>query len=340
MRTSRWALVAGVCALHATGEAASVSLYSGTFQGEGDHPAPVVVGKVMRGAQFEVRVLSAAALVNYPDPKSPTIIERVQTFVTGGRVSCPWFVKLDGTPGGTRISASYAEEVGHQVVCDDGTCEDLLGRPIPKSKLLFGRYDLPACMMSDGTQFGFFAKRWVDTPTKDCPAGTLCGPEIEIQDICCQEFTVEPRFSAIHYFDRLLITENFREQELTDLDVDLRKMYLTFENDRREQATCVLTDLAIGGELITVNDLRDCVLPAGDQFTMSAQSRFFFKDTRACGKFTAKGVKSGNGIVPDWFLGWFDCDGRQDRTPIMKQYTYATRVNLQLREANFGGSLL
>ena len=312
-----------------------VLVYSGTF--EGDHPPPAMVGKVKRGDRFEIEVGRASALVNYPDRDTEVVTERVKTFETGAVVTCPYFVKIDGSPRGTRVDAPHSATIDHKVYCEDGTCTDLVGSPIPKDKLLFGKYDLPKITTTDGKDFGFLDTHWEFTQVA-CPAGSVCGPKIDTYPIACQEFSVERKFSELHYFDRLLVLDNFREQELSDLDVDFRKFYVTFENERHDTATCAVLDLLVGGDVIQLADLKDCALPAGDQFTMYVQSRFFLKDTRPCGKFVTKGIKTADGYAPDWFMGWYECDGQADRSPIEKQYTYATRVELQFTKMSIGGT--
>ena len=312
-----------------------VLVYSGTF--DGDHPAPAMIGKVRRGDRYQIDVRQASALVNYPNRETEVVSERVETIETGGVVTCPYFVKIDGSPKGTRVNASHAATINHKVVCDDGSCTDLVGVPIPKEKLLFGKYDLPKIQTTDGKDFGFLDTRW-DFTQVSCPPGAVCGLNIDTYPIACQEFSVERTFSELHYFDRLLILENFREQELLDLDVDFRKFYVTFENERHDTVTCSIPDLLLGGDVIQVGDIRDCVLPAGNQFTMAVQSRFFLKDTRPCGKFVTKGVKTPNGYVPDWYMGWYECDGQADRAPIEKQYAYATRVELGFTKMSMGGN--
>lgn len=291
----------------------SVSLFSGTFEGE--HPGPVIVGKVARGDQFQIEVPKISALVNYPDPNKPIILERVITSETGAVVSCPWFMKIEGAGLGTKVNETHAAEINHKVFCEDGSCKNIANQIIPKSELLFGRYNLKKVTSNTGEDLGFL---------------NMHGPLYKNYPIYCPEFSVERTFTEVHYFDRLLIIENFREQELNDLDVDFRKIYLTFENEKLDRATCAITDLVIFGDTFRVADLKDCVLPPGEHFTMYAQSRFFLKDTRACGKFVARGRKTEDGYVPDWFMGWYECDGKADRTPIEKQYTYATRLELKL----------
>lgn len=311
-----------------------VSLYSGTF--EGDHPPPAFVGVVYRGERFQVQVGRVSAIVNYPDPFSPVELERVVTHETGGIVTCPWYVRMDAKPQ-TRVDERHVSKIDHKVFCDHGGCSDWAGNPIPASQLLFGRYNLPKCVRgNDNADFGFLDRKRVQNPVETCAPGGICVQKTE--RICCQEFSVERTFAEVHYFDRLLIVDSFREQPLTDLDVDFRKLYLTFENSEGERATCGLTDLLSGGDLIKINDLKDCVLPEGDLFTMYAQSRFFHKETRPCGKFIAKGLKTPEGYVPDWFLGWYECDGEVDRTPIVKQYSYATRLELKFVSSNLGGN--
>ncbi|HLE01310.1 MAG TPA: hypothetical protein VJB59_13690 [Bdellovibrionota bacterium] len=311
----------------------SVSVYSGTFDGE--HPAPTLVGKVQRGQEFLIEVNRLTALVNYPGRDNPVISERVLTSETGATVTCPWYTRIDQKPN-VRVDQPYSTKVTHKATCQDG-CTNGFGQPIPASDLLFGKFNLPKCTAGDGKDYGFYDEMWGETPPPSCP-GKVCGPKIDIVPICCQEFTVERQFSELHYFDELLILDSYREEEFLDLDVDFRKIYLTFENERLDRATCVLTDLAVYGDVIRVADLKDCVLPPGNQFTLYAQSRFFLKDTRPCGKFVAKGIKQADGsYAADWFLGWYECDGKADRTPIEKQYSYATRLELKFTDSIIGG---
>ncbi len=293
----------------------SITLYSGTFEGE--HPAPVLVNKVSRGDRFEIKPGKVSALVNYPDSNHSIITERVITSETGATVSCPWFMKIEGTELGTRVNENHTAEINHKVFCDDGDCKNIANQPIPKSELLFGRYNLKKITSDTGQDLGFLDIH-----------GDRHGARNKGYPIYCPEFSVERKYSELHYFDRLLIIENFREQSLNDLDIDFRKIYLTFENEKGDRATCVLTDLIDFGNTIKVADLKDCVLPTGDHFAMYAQSRFFLNDTRPCGMFVARGVKRESGYVPDWFMGWYECDGKADRTPIEKQYTYTTRVEI------------
>jgi hypothetical protein len=207
--------------------------------------------------------------------------------------------------------------IPHQVICEQGGCKNEVGQVVTQGDLLFGKYYLPKVQSTDGKDLGF----------RDFDHGSL---------IYCPEFTVERRYSEKHLFDRLLILHSFRQEELVDLDVDFRRIYLTFENERLDRVTCSINDLWTNGDTIQVGDLKDCVLPLGDRFTMLAQSRFFFKDTRPCGKFVAEGVKRGDEIVPDWFLGWYECDGKAGRTPIEKQYTYPVRLELKFNDLILG----
>ena len=313
-----------------------VLVYSGTF--DGDHPAPVMVGKVKRGDRFEIEVGRASALVNYPDPYQPIITERINTFESGAIVTCPWFMTLEQKGLGTRIDKPHRAEISHKVFCDSGGCTKEVGQPIAQADLLFGKYNLPKVKSNSGQDLGFLDMQWDETPVTDCPEWAVCCPKLNAYWIYCPEFTIERTYSEQHFFEKLLNIENYREQNLTDLDVDFRKVYLTFENEKQDRANCVITDLLGGGDVLRIDDLKDCVLPAGDQFTMYVQSRFFLKDTRPCGKFVTKGVKTPDGYVPDWFMGWYECDGQADRTPIEKQYTYATRVELQFTKLNIGGN--
>jgi len=307
-----------------------VSLNSGAP--EGDHPVPVLIGKAMRGDEIRIDIKRATALVNYPDPQKPIIVKRVLTKETGGKVTCPWYYRYDRYQAdpirGTRVDVPFYTEINHKVLCDDG-CNDLNKPAVPVTALLFGRYNLQKCKNTDGSDFGF-----ADTVMKDvCPQGGRCWDARVEMPVCCQEFTVERVFTDTYFFDNLLILDDFREQEINDLDVDLRKIYLTFENENAERTNCKISNL-LKGHWIKIADLRDCQLPPGDRFVMYAQSRFYLKETRPCGKFITNGALNSKGeYAPVWRWGWYECDGKESREPIEKQFTYSTRLELEFTES-------
>lgn len=297
----------------------SVSIFSG--QVEGSHPSPVFVAPVKRGDRWAIEFTRGIAQVNFPD--QVVIAERVVKFESGANVTCPWYIQLDGSPMGVRINESHVEKIDHKVDCSDGSCTGFLGKPIPPADLLFGRYHLPKCTIKSGGDYGFNANFFVDR---------------RLIQICCPEFKVERVYSELHYFDQLLETQAQREQSIEDLDVDFKKIYLTFENSKGERSNCQLADLFKGGNEIQIDPLRDCVLPQGEQFMMYAQSRFLMKDTRPCGKFVARGQAQTDGsFQPDWFLGWYECDGKVDHSPIMKQFNYPTRIELKFIDLRIQG---
>ncbi|OFZ78440.1 MAG: hypothetical protein A2583_13810 [Bdellovibrionales bacterium RIFOXYD1_FULL_53_11] len=306
----------------------TVSLYSGTT--DGNYPEPMLVGKTVRGDEYKIAIRQARALVNYPDPKNPVIVRRVVTDETGATVICPWYFMYDGrNPSaayGTRVTTPHVSFVHHKVICDGGACQN-------SPELLFGKFILPKCKNTDGSDLGFD-----DTVMRNvCPHGPRsCWDGWINQSVCCQEFSVERTFTESVYFDKFLVVDDFREQEITDLDIDPGKIYLTFENDRNERTTCKITNFLKRG-WIKIADLRDCTLPAGDHFVMHAESRFFLKETRPCGKFVARGVirnvNNKDEFFPDWRFGWYECDGKNGQKPIEKQFTYSTRFELEFTES-------
>ncbi|OFZ81230.1 MAG: hypothetical protein A2583_08940 [Bdellovibrionales bacterium RIFOXYD1_FULL_53_11] len=323
-------ILASLLAADLSGASTTVSLYSGAPEGE--HPAPVVVDKVSLNDRYVVKVRSASALVNYPDPERPVIVERVVSNETGGKVTCPWYWNMHWMfwhrinlaelgEYGKRVDAPATLTVNEKVFCDDGTCTDWDGKPLKPERLLHGKYKLRPYLTTDGQVFGLRAEY---RPT---PADYIT--------ISCQEFVVERIFTDTHYFDKLLVVDDFREEKLTDLDVDMRKIYLTFENSRGDRAHCAISNLfeVARSNAIRVADLRDCVLPTGNELTMYAQSRLIRKETRPCGKLVAMGVEQTDGkFLPDWKSGQYECDGKTDRAPIEKQYSYATRVEIEFLE--------
>lgn len=311
--------LAGFCVVlldSVAGLGASVSLFSGDEKGE--HPAPMIVGKVKRDERFRIEVVNAVAYVNYADPKNAVIVSRIVTAETGGIVTCSRSLVLDGTPSGIWREKTEKITVNHKVFCEMPDCDK------NPAALLFGRYDVSKCIGSDGKDFGFGYKEIYND---------------KILSICCQEFTVERIFKESHYFDWLLIVDGSRAQPISDLDIEYKNFYLTFENENGERTTCSLTDLVDGMDnWIRVADQGDCTLPPGDRFTMYAQSRFYLKETKPCGKLVAKGVKGEEGeYYPDWFMAMYECEGRKSRQPIEKQYTYSTAVELEFISADISG---
>ena len=297
----------------------AVSLFSGNLNGE--FPLPIFLKTVRRGDRFLIEFQRGVAQVNYLD--QDIILERVVQLENGAKVSCPWFQKLDGVSMGVRVNQQHQATIDERVECSDGTCTGIGGKPIPRTELLFGRYKLPKCKLSTGADFGFVDLHLLDG---------------KMEKICCPEFTVERVYSRVHYFDRLLDSTIEHEQAITDLDVDFNKIYLTFQNKKGDRANCKVADLFKGGNDILIDSLRDCVLPDGNEFVMYAESRFFIKDTRACGKFVTRGQKQSDGTYqPDWFMGWYECDGKVNRSPILKQFTYPTRIDLTLVDLNIQG---
>jgi len=326
-----------------------VELFSGTFEGE--YPAPILVGKVSRGEVLDLKILRALALVNYPNPKQPLISQRINTKEVGAEVSCNWFVDTKSYPAGSRFDIKHVVKVQGRVICDDGSCLDKAGKPLAKGDLLFGKYNLQKWVAQDGQDVGFrdrYSDSWTDP--NDCrmycnpgPGGRadcakVCKEHFRALEIVCPVFSVESLFAEECFFDEILTIDGFREQELSDLDVDLRAIYLTFINERGDRATCPVSDLLVSDRTLKVSSQRDCVLPPGDEFTLLAQSRFFNKETRACGKRTAPGQAVGGTYKPNWNLSEYECDGKtSSRTPIEKQFKFATRIGIEFNGSNLGG---
>jgi hypothetical protein len=194
--------------------------------------------------------------------------------------------------------------------------------PIPSDRLLYGKYNIDPYLTLDGKVFG--ARFNHDFENGD------------YKTVSCQEFTIERIFTETHYFDQFLTIDSFREEQLTDLDVDFRRIYLTFENARGDQATCAMSNLFEGVKrIIRIDSLRDCVLPPGNEFTMYAESRFFKKETRPCGKIIATGVQQSDGTyIPEWKKAEYECDGKNSRKPIEKRFSYATHIEITFTDTN------
>jgi hypothetical protein len=300
----------------------TAALYSGVSENTADRPTPTFITKVKRGDRYLFTIERATALVNYPDPTQPPIIaERIITEETGGKITCPWYWIMDPmfwwridlanlNRYATRVDEPLTDTFPRRLICDDGTCLNSYDAPIPTDRLLYGKYNLDSYLTLDGKVFG--AKLMHDFENGD------------YKTVACQDFTVERLYTEVHYFDQYLTLDNFREEQITDLDVDLRRIYFTFINERGDQATCAVSDLLESMKRnIRVENRRDCVLPTGNEFAMYADSRFFKKETRPCGKMVH---------VPSRNSTYYECDGKESAMPIEKQFSYATRVEISLEK--------